>query len=86
MSQVIIYPDDFGCIAIVHPVAGTGVPIEQIALKDVPPGKPFRIIDFADLPEDQQYRSAWEADFTNPDGYGIGHDAWTELQNAVGNG
>ena len=33
--------------------------IEEIAAKDVPAGKPFEIIDAADLP-DRQSRNAWE--------------------------
>lgn len=57
------------------------LPIEQVALKDVPSGVPFKIVDASIFPENREYRNAWEADMTNPDGFGIGPDAWFELQN-----
>jgi hypothetical protein len=86
MNQVIIYPNDEGSLAVVYPAAECGLPIEEIAKKDVPAGKPYRIIDAALLPQDGTFFDAWEADFSNPDGigadYGIGSDnvviAWDE--------
>lgn len=33
---------------------------EWIAAKDVPEGKPFQIIDVADVPSDRTFRNAWE--------------------------
>lgn len=56
------------------------LPIEDVCLKDVPAGVPYKIIDVSDLPESRDYRNAWEADMTNPDGYGIGSEAWFALQ------
>ena len=49
---------------------------EEVARKDVPVGVPYKIINHTDLPEDQTFFNAWEADFSNPDGYGIGAEAW----------
>ena len=74
MSLVIIYPSDSG-IQVLHPKVGR-LPITEIARKDVPAGVPFRIIPATDLPESANYREAWTADFTNPDGEGIGAEAW----------
>lgn len=72
MPQRIIYPNDDGSLAVVIPspeaVAIWG--ITAIARKDVPAGKPFRIVDTADLPADRSLRDAWAADFTAPDGVG----------------
>lgn len=34
--------------------------IAWIAAKDVPEGKPFKIVDVADVPEDRMFRAAWE--------------------------
>ena len=31
-----------------------------IAAKDVPEGKPFKIVDVFDIPEDRTFRAAWE--------------------------
>jgi hypothetical protein len=58
MTQLIIYPTDDG-VAIVIP-ADCGLTIEQIAAKDVPQGKPYKIVDVADIPTDRTFRNAWE--------------------------
>jgi hypothetical protein len=75
MDQRIIYPNDDGGIAVIIP-AVCQLTVEQIAAKDVPAGKPYRIVSVDDIPADRTYRVAWTADFSNPDGYGIGHEAW----------
>lgn len=31
-----------------------------VAAKDVPAGKPFKIVDVSDIPEDRTFRAAWE--------------------------
>lgn len=77
MKQRIIYPTTDGGIAIIIP-APCNLTIEQIALKDVPAGVPYRIVETSDIPEDRSQRDAWEADFSNPDGHGIGPEAWFE--------
>ena len=74
----IIYPNDDGGVSVVHP-ASTKYTIEQIALKDVPAGKPYRIIDITEIPTDRTFREAWEADFSEPDGFGIGADEFFRL-------
>jgi len=33
---------------------------QWIAAKDVPTGKPFKILDVADIPTDRTFRNAWE--------------------------
>ena len=66
----IIYPNDDDGVAIVVPCPNTKYTIEQLALKDVPKGKPYRIIEHTDIPTDRTFRNAWEADFTDPDGFG----------------
>lgn len=34
--------------------------IAWVAAKDVPEGKPFKIVDVADIPSDRTFRNAWE--------------------------
>jgi hypothetical protein len=80
MSKVIIYKQTNNILAIVYP-AGHML-IEEIARKDVPAGVPYLIINISDLPQETEYYDAWEADFSNPDGYGIGADAWFAEQAA----
>lgn len=60
MNQRIIYPTDDGGVAIVVPAAECGLSIEDIAAKDVPAGKPFKIVDASAIPEDRTFRNAWE--------------------------
>ena len=60
MNQRIVYPNDDGGVAIIAPALDCGLTIEEIAAKDVPAGKPFEIVDAADIPEDRTFRNAWE--------------------------
>lgn len=65
-----------------HIVIPSGeLPIEEVALKDVPAGVAYKIVDVSVIPTDRTYRAAWEADMSNPHGYGIGHQAWEERRN-----
>lgn len=59
MDQRIIYPTDEGGVAVIIP-ADCELTIEEIAAKDVPVGKPFKIIDVSDVPSDRTFRAAWE--------------------------
>ena len=59
MNQRIIYPTDNGGVAIIIP-ADCGLSIEEIAAKDVPAGKTYKIVDVSDIPEDRTFRGAWE--------------------------
>ena len=59
MNQRIIYPTDDGGVAVIVP-APCGLTIEEIAAKDVPAGKPYKIVDVADIPSDRTFRNAWE--------------------------
>ena len=69
----VIYPTDEGGVAVIVPTpeALEQYGIEAIALKDVPAGKPFKIVDTADVPSDRTFRAAWEVDAaTLTDGVG----------------
>ena len=54
----IIYQTNEGGVAIIVP-ADCGLTIEEIALKDVPTGKEYHIVDVADIPTDRTFRDAW---------------------------
>lgn len=70
MKQRIIYQTDEGGVAVIVP-ADCGLTIEEIAAKDVPTGKPYKIVDVSDIPSDRSFRSAWEVDeATLTDGVG----------------
>ena len=59
MDKRIIYPTDDGGVAVIIPAESV-----ETAMKDVPAGKPYKIIDAADIPADREFRNAWTADFT----------------------
>jgi hypothetical protein len=72
--KVIIYNQDNGVPAVVVPTqeALDAHSILEIAVKDVPAGKPFKIVDAADLPDAPQ--ETWvvsDADLTD----GIGGES-----------
>jgi hypothetical protein len=54
MNQRIIYPTDDG-VAIIIPTESI-----ELAMKDIPEGKPYKIVDVADIPTDRTFRNAWE--------------------------
>ena len=60
MNQRIIYKTDEGGVALIIPSQDCGLSIEQIAAKDVPAGKPYKIIDVSEVPSDRTFRNAWE--------------------------
>jgi hypothetical protein len=76
MNKRIIYSNGSGGISVLIPAENSGLTIEQIAQKDVPAGVPYNIVDVTDIPEDRTFRNAWEAQIDEPDGYGIGPEAW----------
>lgn len=61
--QVIVYKNDAGGVSVVHPTpeALAKFGIEAIAAKDVPAGKPYKIIDASELP-DRENRNQWDVD------------------------
>jgi hypothetical protein len=70
MTQVIIYKNNEGGVSVIIPTqeALEQHGIQAIAIKDVPSGKPFKIMDAADIPSDRSERDAWtvdEADLTD---------------------
>lgn len=60
----IIYKTDDGAVAVVHPAdaALQFMTIMEIALKDVPTGKKFKIVEDSYIPSDREYRNAWTVD------------------------
>ena len=60
MDKRIIYPTDEGGVAVIVPAPECGLTIEEIAAKDVPDGKPYKIIDVSEVPTDRTFRNAWE--------------------------
>ena len=70
----ILYPNSEGGVSVIHPTSELS--FEDVCQKDVPAGTPYLVVEDDVIPSDRSFRNAWEADFSNPDGYGIGPDAW----------
>jgi len=51
----IIYPTPDGGVAIIIPAESI-----ELAMKDIPEGVEYKIIDTADVPSDRTFRNAWE--------------------------
>ena len=67
MDQRIIYQNDDGGVAVIIP-GDCGLTIEEIAAKDVPTGKAYKIVDVSEIPTDRQWRNEWtvaETDLTD---------------------
>ena len=77
MSRI-LYENADGGLSILMPTGE--ISVEETARKDVPAGKPYIIVEDDVVPTDRSFRDAWETDFSNPTGYGIGHDAWLAEQ------
>ena len=60
----IIYKTDEGGVAVIIPTpeALEQYGIQAIATKDVPAGKPFKIVDASEIPTDRSARDAWTVD------------------------
>lgn len=62
MNKRIIYPNNEGGVDIIFPSPEymETHTIEELAAKDVPAGKPYKIVDVSDIPSDRTFRNAWE--------------------------
>ena len=77
MSKI-IHLQDNGIVAVLHPVlteinpaTGKNFTLEEIAKKDVPTGKKYKIVEDSDIPTDRSFRDAWIVDETDlTDGVG----------------
>ena len=81
MNQRIIYPNDEGGVSVIVPSPNClqEHTIEEIAAKDVPAGKPYKIVSVDDIPSDRTFRNAWtvnEAELT--DGVGAESNEFQE--------
>ena len=74
-TKRVIYQNDEGGVSVLVPAPNCALTIEEVARKDVPTGKPYKIVDVADVPSDRTFRNAWEADEADlTDGVGGEHD------------
>ena len=51
----IIYQTDDGGVAVIIPAESI-----EAAMKDIPEGKPYKIVEASEIPSDRTFRDAWE--------------------------
>jgi len=61
LNKRIVFQNDEGGVSVLIPCE-CGLTIEEIAAKDVPTGRPFKIVDVSDVPTDRSQRMAWSVD------------------------
>ena len=71
IAMKIIYKTENG-VAIITPVNGCGLTLEQIAAKDVPTGSTYKIVEDDFVPSDRTFRNAWDIESSElSDGVGL---------------
>lgn len=71
MNRIIYKTDEGVSVIIPSDNALAEHTIQEIAEKDVPAGKPYKIVSVDDIPSDRTFRSAWTVDeATLTDGVG----------------
>ena len=75
---VIIYKQDNGRVAVVHPTPEVFdmYDIHTIASKTVPAGTKYKLMSYSEIPTDRTFRNAWDIDESElTDGIGaFSHD------------
>jgi len=59
MNQRIIYQTPEGGVAVIIPAVSV-----ELAMKDIPVGVKYCVVDVADIPSDRTFREAWTVDTT----------------------
>ena len=66
----IIYKTPEGTVSVIAPSQEWTGSMEELAKKVVAKGDKFKIVEDDVLPNDRDFRNAWEWDFSDFDGYG----------------
>ena len=54
MNQRIIYKTEDGGVAVIIPAVSV-----ELAMKDIPEGAEYKVVDVSEIPEDRTFRGAW---------------------------
>jgi hypothetical protein len=58
----IIYQEADGNVCVIVPAEECSLTDEQTAVKDVPTGLKYKIVEDSVIPSDRSFRNAWEVD------------------------
>jgi hypothetical protein len=74
MDKRIVYKNSNGGVSVVVPAPQSGMTLAKIAAKDVPAGRPYKIVDVTEVPTDRTDRDLWEVDESDlTDGVGANY-------------
>ena len=59
-NKRILWQTEDGGVSVIVPTDDCGLTVEEIASKDVPSGRPYKIVDASEVPSDRTFRNAWE--------------------------
>tara|TARA_B100001093_G_C26766913_1_gene988310 strand:+ start:404 stop:622 length:219 start_codon:yes stop_codon:yes gene_type:complete len=65
MKLAIFQQTDSEKISVLIPAPNCELSLEEICRKDVPTGIKYKIIDSSELPDNRDFRNAWQFDFSN---------------------
>jgi hypothetical protein len=63
-EKKIIYKTSTGSLRIIVPANNINMTIEEIAQKDVPTGRPYKIVNASEISSDRTFRNAWDIEET----------------------
>jgi len=70
----IIYKNRNGGVSVIVPAPQSEMTLAEIAAKDVPAGRPYKIVDASEVPTDRTDRNLWDVDEVDlTDGVGAEH-------------
>lgn len=61
-TKRIIFKQEDGTVGIIIPAPNCELTLEQVAKKDVPTGKKYKIVDVSGISSDRSFRDAWTVD------------------------
>lgn len=80
IDTIIFYKNEDNINVAMFSNPACGLSLEQVALKDVPHGRPFKYVARADIPEAYwDFQAAFEVDYSNPDGYGANYGIGSDI-------
>jgi len=60
--EKILFKNNNGGVSIITPSPEWKGTMDELAKKDVPTGKKYKIVDVSEIPDDRSFRNAWEVD------------------------
>lgn len=66
-NTVVLFEQDDGSVGLLIPAANCGLTLNEIINQDLDSGTRYKIVARSDMPDNREFRNAWEVDFTDAD-------------------